>query len=445
MKTKSAKRWRGLVMEFKGWGKYNLGDVCSVTDCQHKTAPIVKDETQYRMLRTSNIRNGKIDAVNTRSVTQETYVKWSTRGFLKEGDVILTREAPMGEVGIIRKEKYKFFLGQRLLQLKAKKNIITPDFLFYSLQGRELQHQISMNEGTGSVVSNIRIPILKKMEIYIPDLDTQEKITTSLKAIDEKIALNELIISNLEQLAQSLFKRWFIDFEFPNKQGEPYKSSGGEMVESQHGIIPWNWEIKNIGEISAQSIVSGKTPSTKIMENYGKEMPFITIPDMHNQVFAIQTARYLSEKGVLSQVKKTVPAFSICVSCIATPGLVVLTSQSSQTNQQINTIIPNEIDRYFVFITMKNLSSHIRELGSGGSTTLNLNKSQFAKIKIVYPTESVRQDFHEQIKNVFDMILNNQREIECLKELRDTLLPKLLSGEIELPDQTEVTQYVSIP
>lgn len=156
----------GLGMK-SSWTLLTINDVCSVTDCQHKTAPTVDIPTEYRMLRTANIRNGQLRDVNdTKSVTKDTYDKWSVRGYLESRDVILTREAPMGEVALLRdNEKYKYFLGQRMLQLKAYKDVITPEFLYYSLQTRELQHQIMMNEGTGSVVSNIRIPLLKNETI----------------------------------------------------------------------------------------------------------------------------------------------------------------------------------------------------------------------------------------------------------------------------------------
>ena len=119
-------------MSCNEWKKLTIDDICTVTDCQHKTAPVVDYITEYKMLRTSNIRNGKIDRVNVKYVNKDIYDKWSARGYLEIDDVILTREAPMGEVGII-KTKDKFFLGQRMLQLKAKKALISPDFLYYSV------------------------------------------------------------------------------------------------------------------------------------------------------------------------------------------------------------------------------------------------------------------------------------------------------------------------
>lgn len=176
-------------MRFNDWEVLTIDEVCTVTDCQHKTAPTVDELTGFKMIRTANVRNGFLDIENMKNVSEDTYEKWSVRGKLESGDVILTREAPMGEVGLISNNQYRMFLGQRTLQLKPKHNV-TSKFLFYSLQGPDLQRQIKMNEGTGSVVSNIRIPILKKMEISIPKIEVQEKITKILFDLDTKIELN---------------------------------------------------------------------------------------------------------------------------------------------------------------------------------------------------------------------------------------------------------------
>lgn len=339
----------------------------------------------------------------------------------------------MGEVGIIKSSNEKFFLGQRMLQLKAKTDVILPYFLYYSLLTPEVQNQIKMHEGTGSVVSNIRIPALKKFKLMVPVLKIQESVSTMLRLIDDKIDLNNAINKNLEEMAQALFKRWFVDFEFPNENSEPYKSSGGEFEESELGLIPKGWKVKTLGEVSIQGIVCGKTPSTKEKDNFGEETPFITIPDMHNKVFVTKTERALSSKGAGTQASKTVPAFSVCVSCIATPGLVVLTSEPSQTNQQINTIICNSNECYYVYLSLSRISEYIKNMGSGGSVALNLSKSRFSNIKMVLPEQSILDQFHNLVEPMFATILLIQKETESLSITRDTLLPKLMSGEIRVP------------
>ena len=159
---------------------------------------------------------------------------------------------------------------------------------------------------------------------------------------------------------------------------------------------------------------------------------------MHGSVFITATERYLSDFGAISQSKKTVPENSICVSCIATTGLVSITSMPSQTNQQINTIIcSNEVSYIYVYLYMKSLANHISTLASSGSATPNLNKAQFSKINVLIPDMKVATSFHEILHGSFELIKHNQRENRILAALRDTLLPKLMSGEIEVPVEVE--------
>ena len=222
------------------------------------------------------------------------------------------------------------------------------------------------------------------------------------------------INENLEQQAQALFKAWFVDFE-------PFG-----------GVMPDDWSIGTISDLS-RDIICGKTPSTKKKEYYGDFMPFITIPDMHNNVYVIETERSLSEIGSDSQSKKTLPANSICVSCIGTAGLVTLVAVDSQTNQQINSIIPKErFSSYYIFLLMQTFSEKINRLGQSGSTIVNLNKAQFGLMEALVPSISDMNDFDTIVKPLFEQILANQYENQRLAVLRDTLLPKLMNGEIDV-------------
>jgi type I restriction enzyme S subunit len=217
-------------------------------------------------------------------------------------------------------------------------------------------------------------------------------------------------------MAQAIFKSWFVDFE-------PW---GGEM--------PEGWGAGTISEIAAE-IVCGKTPSTRVSEYFGNDMPFITIPDMHGRVYVTSTERSLSKAGANSQRSKTVPPNSICVSCIATAGLIALTSVPSQTNQQINSIICKDgISPFFIYLTMIRISDKVKMLGSSGSATNNLNKGQFSKIELLIPEHCIIDEFSTIITPLFEKIKRNQHESSHLTILRDTLLPRLMSGELSVAD-----------
>ena len=190
--------------------------------------------------------------------------------------------------------------------------------------------------------------------------------------------------------------------------------------------MPSDWKNGTLEDLSDR-IICGKTPSTSRKEYFGGNIPFITIPDMHNNTYVINSERYLSEIGANSQSNKLLPPNSICVSCIATAGLVSITAFESQTNQQINSIVPKQnISPYFVYSLLKTLSDTIIRLGSGGSTTCNLNKTQFSKIEITMPDESVLHKYHKIMTPLFNKIKITQLERQVLLRLKCVLLPKLM-------------------
>ena len=224
------------------------------------------------------------------------------------------------------------------------------------------------------------------------------------------------INDNLLQQARTLYQAWFVDYV-------PFK-----------GVRPSDWIDDTIDGL-AKEVICGKTPSTKVSEYYGNNIPFITIPDMHGNTYAVTTERYLSSYGVQSQHKKTLPRNSICVSCIGTAGLVTLTAYESQTNQQINSIIPKEgYSPYYIYLLMETLSVIINNLGQSGSTIVNLNKAQFGKIAVVIPSIGTMKSFDEIVSPMFESILSNQEENIKLAELRDSLLPRLMSGELDVSE-----------
>lgn len=198
--------------------------------------------------------------------------------------------------------------------------------------------------------------------------------------------------------------------------------------------MPSDWNYGTIEDLASE-IVCGKTPSTKKKEYYGDDIPFITIPDMHNSVYTVKTERSLSLFGADSQSKKTLPKNSVCVSCIGTAGLVTLVSTPSQTNQQINSIIPKEnVSPYFVYLLMKTKSDEINKYGQSGSTIVNLNKTQFSKLECIIPSTKSLIKFNDLLEPIFNKILVNMRENIALADLRDTLLPKLMFGELDVSD-----------
>ena len=334
---------------------------------------------------------------------------------LKKEDLLFSWSGnPQTSIDIFKFQLQEGWLNQHIFKVTPNAEIVDRDYFYFLMKYlKPWFTQIAINKQTTGL-GHVTIADIKRMSVLLPSLTMQKKIVDILKPIDDKIQINASINNNLEQQAKALFKSWFVD-------GEPF-----------NGKQPDDWILGTIDDL-AKDVVCGKTPSTKKEEYYGGYIPFITIPDMHNCVYSLNTARSLSTLGAESQSKKTLPVNSVCVSCIGTAGLVTLVPVPSQTNQQINSIIPkNTVSPYYVYLLMKTMSEIINKLGQSGSTIVNLNKAQFGKIEVIIPSSKVMLEFTELVEPIFKLILLNQKENNRLSNLRNTLLPKLMSGELDV-------------
>ena len=342
-----------------------------------------------------------------------------------EEDLLFARQSltleGAGKCSIVGSVNNDTVFESHLIRVRINKKLANPYFIYYYFNSRYGKEQI---KGLVQQVAaaGIRGKELINLMIKCPSLPTQQKIANILSSLDDKIEVNRRINEQLEELAQALFKSWFVDFE-------PFKD--GEFVESELGMIPEGWKVCELNDFG--QIVCGKTPSKDNKDFYGGNIPFIKIPDMHNNIFVWNTTDWLSNKGDASQVNKRIPPYSICVSCIATVGLVAINTTFAHTNQQINTIIPNNaFERYYLFEQLKSMKEYLQNLGRGGTATLNVNTRLFGSIKVLRPSEKVLKEYDGVINGFFKKIELNQQEVTHLTNLRDTLLPKLMSGEIDV-------------
>lgn len=338
---------------------------------------------------------------------------------LNHGDILFTRsslvQSGTGMCAMIDNPNEIIIFCGFIIRFRPDLNKINPYYLTYLLRSSKYRTMF-VQFAAQTTITNLNQKSLGEIEVDIPELEYQNKIADILYVIDRKRKNNDSINRNLLEQAKSLYQSWFVDYE-------PFE-----------GVQPDNWIVGTVDDL-AKEIVCGKTPSTKKEEYYGEDMPFVTIPDMHDCVYAVTTARSLSDLGVESQKKKTLPKNSICVSCIGTAGLVVLLPRECQTNQQINSIIPkNDYSPYYIYLLMSTMSETINKLGQGGSTIVNLNKAQFGKMEVAVPSMKAMKEFDGIVKPLFETILSNQYENIKLVELRDSLLPKLMLGELDVSD-----------
>jgi len=403
-------------------------------------------DSGYRALSAKNVKtSGLVQENIIRRIDEYLYKKWMKEE-VKRGDILLTSEAPLGEV-LLWDSDEKIVLSQRLFAIRPNDKL---DFtyLFYYMTSSKYQHELEMRS-TGTTVVGIKQTQLVHTKIEYPNLNIQKKIAHILSTLDDKIEINRKMNETLEAMPQTLFKSWFVDFDpvhtlstcrseadleaAATKLGiskEVLELFPSEFVESEMGMIPLGWEVKRIKDFG--HVVTGKTPPTKKKENYGKEYPFITIPDMHNKAYIVSTVRSLSNIGHSVQPKKLIPKNSLIVSCIATVGLVSINSEDSHTNQQINSIVCDKLNLYYLYCLLNNMTDTLVMYGGAGTATLNVNKSTFENINILQPRDIELEAFLEVVHPIFSKILLNTNEIQKLQETRDTLLPKLLSGELDV-------------
>lgn len=343
------------------------------------------------------------------------------------GDIIVTHRGTLGQIVYVPVDsKYdRYVISQSQFRFRCKADLVDVQYLVYYFHTREGQYKILAN------ASQVGVPALARatstfrlIDIKLPPLDDQRRIASILSSLDRKIELNNKINADLEEMAQAIFKNWFVDFE-------PFKD--GKFVDSELGMIPEGWKVGCLGDMGA--VVCGKTPSKSNSNYYGGDIPFIKIPDMHGNVFVENSEDRLTEEGSLSQIKKLIPPYSLMVSCIATVGLVSINTKPSHTNQQINTVIPhNKSALFYLYQHIKNNEEFLKNMGRGGTTTLNVNTKSFSNIRLLIPSEITLEQFHGIVEGLFKKIEQNLHESRTLSLLRDTLLPRLMSGELEVPE-----------
>jgi type I restriction enzyme S subunit len=388
-----------------------------MTDCVNRTAPVVDFVTPYKMIRTTNVKMGRIDTTNVKYVTEDIYTKWTRRGAPQVGDVVLTREAPLGEIGIVRTND-TIFLGQRLIQYRAKPNVLSPQFLYYSLQGEDLQGQIR-SKGSGATVEHMRLPDCESLEVPLPPLPTQRKIAAILSGYDDLIENNTRRIQILEEMMRSLYREWFLEFR-------PSKRDKVPNVPSSIGMIPHLWNVGKLGDIAYESRV-GVHPSA-----VAPDTPYIGLEHLPRRSIA------LGEWGQASDVASTKLRFEqndILFGKIR-PYFhkVGVTPVSGVCSTDAIVIRPKEAS-YFSFVLCCVSSDPFILYSvqtSNGTKMPRANWEVMSDYTIPIPPHYVLEQFGEIISPMVTTIQNLVLRDRNLRRTRNLLLPKLVSGEVDV-------------
>lgn len=401
------------------WKEVRLGDVCTrvCSGGTPKSTNLSYYGGEIPWLNTKEIDFNRIYSTE-KTITDSGLNNSSAKWIVPNTVTVAMYGATAGKSCIV---KVPMTTNQACCNLTINDEVADYEFVYYSLKN---DYTTLASLANGGAQQNLNAQIIKDYVLKMPSLADQRRIASILSSLDRKIELNNKINADLEEMAQAVFKNWFVDFE-------PFKD--GKFVDSELGMVPEGWKVGTLGDMG--TIVCGKTPSKANSNYYGGDIPFIKIPDMHGNVFVESSEDRLTEQGSLSQIKKLIPPYSLMVSCIATVGLVSINTKPSHTNQQINTIIPhNKSALFYLYQYIKNNEELLKNMGRGGTTTLNVNTKSFSNIRLFIPSDIALLQFHQIVEGLFKKIELNMQESRTLSLLRDTLLPRLMSGELEVPE-----------
>ena len=418
-------------MEFK------LKDIAefNTTSLSKKNMPTV-----INYLDTSNITSGIINEIVAFN-TEYDKVPSRARRRVAENDIIYSTVRPnQKHFGFITKDLAHITVSTGFTVIKANKQFVNPYYLYSYLTTDRVTNLLQgIAENSTTAYPSIKPSDIGALSIELPSLNVQEYIVNLIFNINLKLKTNQNIISNLEQLSQTIFKQWFIDFEFPNEEGKPYKSTGGEMVESELGEIPKGWYVSEIDNLG--TIIGGGTPSKKYDEYYTNNgISWITPKDLSNNknTFIYKGAIDITELGLKKSSARILQKDTVLFSSRAPIGYIAIAGKEVTTNQGFKSIVPDKgYSSYFIYHLLKFKLPKI-EAVAGGSTFKEISGKGLKKIPVTLPTVQLVNIYKEIVEPLFLKIQTLEKENQNLQELRDTLLPKLLSGEIEIPDELEV-------
>ena len=338
-------------------------------------------------------------------------------------DLIISCSGTVGKVSIIKHDDPKGIISQALLTLRVNKDLILPEFLKYFFSSYEGYNSL-VSRSTGSVQVNIsKRAVIEEIPLKLPPLDVQRKIVHYLSLIDKKIETNKKINKNLEELAKAIYRHHFIDFK-------PY-ALGGLMKHSSQGMIPKDWSVQSIEEF-VDDMKNGGTPKRGESDYWDNgTVPWLKTGEINNNII-IKSEEHITELGLKNSSAKLLPINSIIMALYGkgTAARIGLLKFEATTNQACCAMICNDFNKtLFLYLFLLFNQKEIENLASG-SVQQNLSKDLIANLELVVPPIEIIDNL--PFKEIFDTIANNYFEIEYLINLRDTLLPKLMSGEIDV-------------
>ena len=377
-----------------------------------------------------NVKQGQLVKLEkAKFVSNELYQKWM-KSEVMQGDILMTSEAPLGETYFIA-EKRKICLSQRLFCIRANPNIIHPRFLFYLFNLPSVRKQLDLR-GTGTTVLGIRQPDLRQVPISIPPHPTQRKIAAVLSAYDDLIENNTRRIEILEEMAQAIYREWFVEFRFPGHEQVP-------MVESELGLIPQGWGVKQLGDVTSV-ITKGTTPTTLGKQFASEGINFIKVQSIDEQgdILDSKLAKIDDKTHELlkrSQLQENDILFSIA-GAIGRAATVPKRFLPANTNQALAIIRPLDLSfTPYLYQTLRSsefLSYSLERVVQ--TAQANVSLSVLSSAPVIVPMKVILDDFNKNLTPITNLVDVLREKNTNLRQTRDLLLPKLISGEVDVSE-----------
>jgi type I restriction enzyme S subunit len=405
------------------WKEYKLGEICKVKGGKRlpKGNNLTTVPNSHPYIRVRGMGEKYLPINNLEYVPNEVFP--SIKNYIVDkGDLLLSIVGTVGLVSLVNDELDKASLTENCVKIIPQKDIIDNEFLYYFLKSNIGQQEI-FRKIVGAVQPKLPIYNINDIGLNIPDLLTQTSIAEILSSLDDKIELNNKINQELENLAQTLFKQWFIDFEFPNENGEPYKSSGGEMVESELGEIPEGWSFGTLKD--EFNLNMGQSPKGDTYNETGDGMIFF----QGRSDFGF---RYPSVRMFTKDPKKVAKKFETLISVRAPVGDINMVEYDCCIGRGLGSISHSRKLFSYTYYKILSIQEELKSYDNEGTVFGSINKETLGNIKTIIPPLTISCGFDDLVKGKDQLIYNLTNQNQQLTTLRDTLLPKLISGELEV-------------
>ncbi|MCR9499369.1 restriction endonuclease subunit S [Vibrio vulnificus] len=420
-----------------------IGDIAEIFDGPHATPKKIENGPYF--LSISSLEDGRLDLSKSAHVSEEQFVKWTKRVTPQKSDLLFSYETRLGEAALMP-EGVRACLGRRMGLLRPKLDKVIPEYLLYAYISPFFQQVIKANTIVGATVDRIALSEMKDFPIRIPNLSEQKAACLLLSTIDKKIELNNRINSELEAMAKLLYDYWFVQFDFPDANGKPYKASGGKMVynDTLKREIPDGWDLIPL-EYFADVI--DPHPSHRAPKEVEHGFPFAGIGDIDESGnIAISKARKIDEEFVDKQERDyAIGDYSLGYGRVGTVGKVVRLKKQkfryalSPTLSVINPKKPEYAGYIYTVIKSEEFYKNVLK-NTSGTTRPAIGIQLLRKIPILKPRNEHADMFerYEKItRELFEKTSIVNQESQELIELRDWLLPMLMNGQVTVKPKTE--------